>query len=73
MVRELALVCDKLRSVYDSSSGRDGFASIEVAPALAGDTAGSVEQAARLWAAVNRPNLMVKIPGTRAGLPAIES
>jgi transaldolase len=73
MVRDLALACDKLRSVYDSSAGGDGFASIEVAPGLAGDTAGSVEQAARLWAAVNRPNLMVKIPGTRAGLPAIES
>jgi transaldolase len=73
MVRDLALACDKLRAVYEASEGADGFASIEVDPNLAGDTAGQIEQATRLWAAVDRPNLMVKIPGTRPGLPAIVS
>ncbi|WP_146651870.1 transaldolase [Labilithrix luteola] len=73
MVRDLTLACDKLRPVYDGSDGADGFASIEVAPTLAGETAASIEAASRLWGAVNRPNLMVKIPGTRAGLRAIES
>lgn len=73
MVRDLTAACDKLRPVYDRTDGADGFASIEVAPSVAGDTAATVEQALRLWTAVDRPNLMVKIPGTRAGLPAIES
>jgi transaldolase len=73
MVRDLALACDELRPVYDSSQGADGFASIEVNPKLAGDTAAQVEQARALWTAVDRPNLMVKIPGTRPGLPAIHS
>ena len=73
MVRELTRACDVLRPVYDATGGGDGFASIEVAPSVASDCAGSVEQACRLWAAVARPNLMVKIPGTQAGLPAIES
>jgi transaldolase len=72
MVRDLTMACDQLRIVHSGSDGADGFASIEVAPALAGDTAGSVAQATRLWRAIDRPNLMVKIPGTRAGLPAIE-
>lgn len=72
MVRDLTLACDALRPVYESSEGADGFASIEVAPSLARDTAGSIEQARRLWKQVARPNLMVKIPGTREGLPAIE-
>lgn len=66
MVRDLTLACDLLR-------GASGFASIEVSPDVANDTGASVEQAVRLWNAVNRPNLMVKIPGTPAGLLAIES
>jgi transaldolase len=73
MVKDITLACDALRPVYDRSAGADGFASIEVAPSLAGDVAASVEQAVRLWSAVGRPNLLVKIPGTRAALPAIES
>lgn len=72
MVRDLGAACDHLRPVYDSSDGADGFASIEVAPSLARDTEGSAEQARRLRRSVSRPNLMVKIPGTREGLPAIE-
>ncbi|MBX3258782.1 MAG: transaldolase [Labilithrix sp.] len=73
MVRDLALACDRLRPVYEASGGRDGFASIEVPPRIAEDCAASVEHALRLWTLVQRPNLMVKIPGTRAALPAIES
>jgi transaldolase len=72
MVRDLTLACDQLRPIYDGSDGADGFASIEVAPSLARDTEGSIERARRLWNEVSRPNLMVKIPGTLEGLPAIE-
>lgn len=73
MVHDLALACDRLRPVYDATAGADGFASIEVAPTIADDTAKQIEQAKRLWDAVDRPNLMVKIPGTDAGIPAIRS
>jgi transaldolase len=73
MLRDLTLACDELRSAYERSDGRDGFASIEVDPTIADDAAAQIEQAKRLWEAVDRPNLMVKIPATRAGLPAIES
>jgi transaldolase len=68
-VREAA---DVLRPVYQDTNGADGFASIEVSPALARDTDGSIREARRLWQAVNRPNVMIKIPGTREGWPAIE-
>jgi transaldolase len=61
-----------LRPVYDSSNGGDGFVSIEVDPDLAGDTAATTAQAAQLAAQLNQPNVMVKIPATREGLPAIE-
>jgi len=71
-VREVGLACDRFRSVYDKSEGADGFASIEVSPYRAADTAGSIAESRRLWSEVGRPNVMVKIPGTRAGLPAIE-
>ena len=63
--------CDQLRPTWDRLGGRDGYASLEVAPDLADDTQGTVEQARRLWKAVDRPNLMIKAPGTRAGTPAI--
>jgi len=71
-VREVQLACDALRPVYDATAGADGFASIEVSPLVANDTRGSIEAARRLWKAVARPNAMVKIPGTREGVPAIE-
>jgi transaldolase len=58
--------------VYDGTDGADGFVSLEVAPALARDTAESIAEATRLWRAVDRPNVMIKIPGTREGWPAIE-
>ncbi len=60
-----------LRAVYDASGGRDGFVSLEVAPTLAYDTEGTVHDARRLWAAVGEPNVMIKVPGTPEGLPAI--
>ncbi len=63
---------DVLRVVYDRTKGEDGFVSIEVDPRLANDTAGSLEAARRLWKTIDRPNLMIKIPGTPAGVPAIE-
>jgi transaldolase / glucose-6-phosphate isomerase len=64
---------DALRPVYHQTQGRDGYISIEVSPYLAMDTGGTIEEARRLWHEVSRENLMVKIPGTKAGLPAIRA
>ena len=64
---------DILRPVYDELDRRDGFVSIEVNPHLANDTDGTIAEARRLWNAVDRPNLMVKVPGTAAGVPAIST
>lgn len=64
--------CDVLRPVFERSQGADGFVSLEVSPHLAHDTQGSIREARRLHAAVDRPNLFIKIPGTAAGVPAIE-
>jgi transaldolase / glucose-6-phosphate isomerase len=63
--------CDLLRPVFDHAGHDDGYVSIEVPPGLAYDTDGTIAEARRLWDAVDRPNLMVKIPGTPPGLPAI--
>jgi transaldolase len=63
--------CDQLRPTWDRLKGRDGYASLEVSPDLAHDTHGTVDEARRLWAAVDRPNLMIKVPGTTAGAPAV--
>ena len=63
--------CDQFRPTWDRLKGRDGYASLEVSPELANDTQGTAEEARRLWAAVDRPNLMIKVPGTQAGVPAI--
>ncbi|PYS89828.1 MAG: transaldolase [Acidobacteria bacterium] len=63
--------CDVLRPVYDASDGADGFVSLEVGPHLAHDTAGTIAEAKRLHARVDRPNLMIKVPATPAGIPAI--
>ncbi|MGH7539588.1 MAG: transaldolase family protein, partial [Gemmatimonadota bacterium] len=70
-VDDVRAACDVLRPVYDDSEGRDGFVSLEVSPHLANDTEGTIEEAARLWEAVGRPNALIKIPGTPAGVPAI--
>jgi transketolase len=64
--------CDVLRPAYDASEGQDGFVSLEVSPRLAHDTEGSVAAARRLAEQVGRSNLMIKIPGTRAGIAAVE-
>ncbi|MCU1271172.1 MAG: transaldolase [Acidobacteriaceae bacterium] len=71
-VEDIRMAADVLRPVYDQTNGNDGFVSIEVNPHLAYNTAGSISEAYRLWSEVDRPNLMVKIPATIEGLPAIE-
>ncbi|HET9879154.1 MAG TPA: transaldolase [Candidatus Limnocylindria bacterium] len=71
-VGDIQAACDHLRVVYDASGGTDGFASIEVEPAWADDTDGTIERARHLWARVDRPNCFVKIPATEAGIPAVE-
>jgi len=71
-IEDLQMAADILRPVYDQTNGSDGFVSIEVSPRLAYDTAGSIAEAQRLWKALNRPNLMVKIPSTVAGIQAVE-
>ncbi len=71
-IQDIQTACDEFRGVYDSSGGNDGFVSLEVSPLLAHDTEGTIAMAKQLWQRVDRPNLMVKIPGTDAGVPAIE-
>ena len=70
-VSDVRAACDRFRPVYQRLEGRDGLVSIEVNPELAHDPAGTLAEAERLWQAVDRPNVMVKIPGTEAGLSAI--
>jgi len=70
-VHEIQEGADAMRSVYRQTQGRDGYISLEVSPYLAMDTAATIEEARRIWREVNRPNLMVKIPGTKPGVPAI--
>ncbi|MGB4778752.1 transaldolase [Microbacterium sp.] len=68
---DVQAACDIFRPVYDATGGVDGRVSIEVSPTLAHDTAGTVAEAKKLWAKVDRPNTLIKIPATKAGLPAI--
>ena len=70
-VRDVQDACDIFKPVYAESKRRDGYVSIEVSPNLAGDTQGTIEEARRLWKSVARENVMVKVPGTPQGLPAI--
>jgi transaldolase / glucose-6-phosphate isomerase len=70
-VRDIRDAADVLSPVYRGTSGRDGYVSLEVAPDLAHDTHGTIDAARRLWSAVARPNVMIKVPGTPEGLPAI--
>lgn len=72
-IADIRAACDVFRPVYDKTKGLDGYVSLEVSPKLARDTPGTTKDAARLWKAVDRPNLMIKIPGTQEGLPAIEA
>ncbi len=71
-VEDIQHAADVLKPVYDKMKGDDGFVSLEVSPYLANDTKGTVTEAERLWASVKRPNLMVKVPATPEGLPAIQ-
>lgn len=72
-IRDIQGAADVLRVVYDRTKRRDGYVSLEVSPFLAHETQATMEEARRLWKTVNRPNLMIKIPGTAAGIPAIET
>ena len=71
-VEDIQMVADLLRPTYDRTDGQDGFVSLEVSPELAHDTAGTIEEARWFWSLVNRPNSMIKVPGTHEGLPAIQ-
>ena len=71
-IQDIQAAADILRPVYDHTDGADGFVSLEVSPHLAYDTPGTVAEAKRLWSIVERPNLMIKVPATPEGLPAIE-
>ena len=71
-VKDVQMAADVLRPVWEEADHADGFVSLEVAPHLARDTEGTIEQARDYWGKVDRPNLMIKIPGTEEGLPAIE-
>jgi transaldolase/glucose-6-phosphate isomerase len=70
-VADIRGAADVLRPVYEQTQGRDGYISLECSPYLANDTGATVAEALRLWSAVERPNLMVKVPATSAGIPAI--
>ena len=70
-VRDIQQAADVLRRVYNETERRDGYVSLEVSPLLAADTEGTLADARRLWAAVGRPNLMIKVPGTPEGIAAV--
>lgn len=70
-VEDVTAACDLFQPIYEMSGGNDGFVSIEVSPRLARDAGATIAEARRLWKAVNRPNVLIKIPGTAEGLPAV--
>jgi transaldolase len=71
-LEDIRRAADMLRPAYDESDGRDGFVSFECTPDLADDTQATIEQATALWGRIDRPNAMIKVPATEAGIPAIE-
>ncbi|MBV9228446.1 MAG: transaldolase [Chloroflexi bacterium] len=71
VIKDIQTVADALHPIYDGSKHLDGYVSLEVSPELARDTAGTIAEAKRFWQMVNRPNLMIKIPATPEGIPAI--
>ena len=71
-IEDIQAAADQFRPVFDAGKGHDGYVSLEVSPYLARDTAATVVEAKRLWREVSRPNLMIKVPATLEGLPAIE-
>jgi len=70
-IQDIQSAADVLRPVYDQTQGRDGYVSMEVSPYLAQETESTLKEAQRLWKAIGRPNVMIKIPGTAEGVPAI--
>lgn len=70
-IEDVQAACDLFKSVYESSAKVDGYVSLEVSPNLINDTEGTIEEGIRFWKAVNRPNVMIKVPATLEGLPAI--
>ena len=72
-IRDVQAACDIFSTVYRSTKAKDGYVSLEVSPLLANDTQGTLDEARRLWKAVNRPNLMIKVPATPEGIPAIRA
>jgi len=70
-IRDVRDAADVLRPIYDAATARDGYVSLEVSPTLAHDTEGTLDEARRLWKTVGRPNLMIKVPATAEGIPAI--
>jgi transaldolase / glucose-6-phosphate isomerase len=70
-IRDVQDACDIFKTVYADSKHHDGYVSLEVSPYLATDTKGTIDEARRLWKAVNRPNVMIKVPATPEGIPAI--
>ena len=70
-IRDVQDAADIFRGVYNETKKYDGYVSLEVSPLLASDTQGTIQEARRLWKTVNRPNVMIKVPGTKEGLPAI--
>jgi transaldolase len=73
VLADVQAACDAFLPIYQDSQGQTGYVSLELSPTLAADEAGSVAAARRLWAAVNRPNVMIKIPATPAGIQAFET
>lgn len=73
VLEDIAAAADVFRPVYDQTGGADGYVSLEVSPTLARDTQGTIDEARRLFAALNRPNVMIKVPATPEGVPAIET
>jgi transaldolase / glucose-6-phosphate isomerase len=71
-IRDIQDAADALRSVYDRTQRRDGYVSLEVSPLLARDTKATLQEARRLWKAVGRENVMIKVPGTAEGIPAFQ-
>jgi transaldolase len=70
-IEDISLAADLLRNIYDSTNGMDGYVSLEVNPHLAGETENTIAEARRLFETLNRPNVMIKVPATAAGIPAI--
>ena len=72
-VMDVQAACDQFRGVYDATNGADGYVSIEVSPGVADDPDATVEEGRRLWQAVDRPNVMIKVPGTEGGARAVRT